>query len=129
MTTPTERVNDLYAQLSPGASAAYDEFILSRTPSDLSTLMAAKMASADVVVTDGDTVNVEQWDGSTVAGTLNIADGVITDITLAVVATKTIIANGDATVAVNDLGDTPVAGSPGVATVAGGALTKVNLTV
>jgi hypothetical protein len=135
MTTPTQETNELFERLQPQALLEYQKYILSRTRHDLHALMLPLVeadpsppASNQAVVTQGDSINVRMWDGSTVPGPATVTGGALTLVTPAVVATKAIVAN-NGNVVVHDLADAAVAGSPGRATVAAGALTKVNLTV
>jgi hypothetical protein len=84
--------------------------------------------ATQAVVNDGDSINVQMWDNSTVPGVAAVANSVLTRVTPNAVASKTIIAN-NANVVVHDAADAVQPGSPGRATVAAGALTKVTLTV
>lgn len=127
MTTDAQRVDDLYGQLQAQAEFAYQQYILTRTPSDLVALMATKIAGT-ARITNSQNILTRLWDNSTVNTPAVVTNGAIGTIIVPTVATKAIIAH-NADVVVQNAANVPVAGSPGKSTVAGGVFTKVNLTV
>lgn len=136
MTTPAQEVDMIYANLKPGAVLEAQQYILSRTPERLQTLMIAKI-DADLnpppdpthaVVANGQAVTVRNWDNGTGPGVAVVAGGSLTQVNATPVATKAIVPNGGPVVVVNQA-NTAISGSPATAAVAAGALTNVKLSV
>jgi len=87
------------------------------------TAAVLTLPGTQAIVANGATVAIS---GQATNGTLAVAGNAVTGQSIP--ATQHVVKNGDAIV-VHDAADANVPGSPGTATVAAGALSKVNLTV
>lgn len=138
MTTPSQEVDMMYVALKPPAVDTAHQYILSRTPERLQTLMLAKI-DADLnpppdpthaVIANGAAVPIQYSGGQVVQGSpaiATVAGGTLTFAKLSV-AQAAMVRNADNVVVHNAAGANQ-AGSPAAAEVAGQVLTDVKLTV
>jgi hypothetical protein len=139
MTTPQQEVDDMYAKLKPGAVTAAQQYIMSRTPSPLGSLMAAKIAAdldppPDPMIAEvhnGDLIPIQNSVGGAYPVTPAVAivtGGSLTAARLPASASTVLVQNGGACNVVNQA-NAAVSGSPGTITVTAGVLTNVKLSV
>ena len=76
MTTPTEEATALYYKLRPAAIEAYDDYILTRTPATLMSVMMGLLApdGPKVMMSNGQPVNVVSAAGAPIAGSPGVCE-------------------------------------------------------